>query len=180
MYIQVQAGKEQVATYEILLDALQEAVLHMNLPKPIVLDRFLIRNSAFPSHVIPEALEGVTLKLKLIFNEYEKEKYAPNLEYCTGTNLTKHMNEINWGKYFDFEGGEEPLERNKIKIYPKRTSDNECSITVRKNMNNIPPIIYIAYGAKISLKIKEDLEKEDVELPFIMDPLVKVSSNQGG
>ncbi len=182
MIIQVQAGNEQIATYEFLFTSLQEAVLNMNLEDPIKLDRFLIRNSAFPTHVIPEARGGDTLKLKLIFEDYEKEKYAPILKYCTGTNLTKSTNKINWNNYFDFEGVPEPLENDEIKVYPKKVGElkYESCITVRQDMNNSPSIIYIAYGAVISLKMEKNEAGEKQEFYFRMDPLVKVSSNQGG
>lgn len=182
MIIQVQAGNEQIATYEFLFTSLQEAIINMKLNDPIQLDQFLIRNTAFPTHVIPEARGGDTLKLKLIFDDYEKEEYAPELKYCVGTNLTKSTNIINWVNYFDFEDIPEPLENNEIKIFPKKVGElkYECFVTVRQNMDNSPPVIYIAYGAIISLKMKANEEGEEKEFYLKMDPLVKVSSNQGG
>ena len=179
MYIQVQAGDEQVATYEILFMPLKEAVLNMNLAKPISLDRFLIRNSAFPTHVIPHATDGDILKLKLIFNEYEKDTYEPKLEYCSGVNFTKMLNEINWGSYFDLEGVTEPPS-DEIRIFPKSESENECSVKIQPNLDPNLPLIYISYGAEISLKMVEKVGEGAKKILFRIDPLVKVSSNQGG
>lgn len=178
MFIQVQAGDEQVATYDFLLSALEEAVMEMKLAKPIALDRFLIRNSAFPTHVIPEVSDGDTLKLKFSFNEDETSKYNPKLIKCTGINMTKSIEDVEWNKYFSMIGGPEPLPGDSLTVYPNE--NNECAVKVNSSLDPSLPTIYIAYGASLSLKMKESRGEEGKSITFRMDPLVKVSSNQGG
>jgi hypothetical protein len=180
MKILVQAGIEQIATYELLLTHLEEAVLRTNISThtPIALDRFLIRNSAFPTHVIPTVPPGNVLKLFLYFDPNdpndtkEKEKYDPKLLYCTGKNLTKSTIQTYWNDYFITK------ETNRLdtdlRIYPN--DENKCSIEVKPAIEHLQEL-YISYSATISLKMNtgEGVKKLD----FIMDPLVKVSSNQG-
>ncbi|WP_026752996.1 hypothetical protein [Sediminibacter sp. Hel_I_10] len=171
---------------EVLGIYLDKAVKHMDLGEgtlsyPIALDKFVVNTA----DAIPEIIIGtdkyITLTLECSNNE--EKNYEPILHYCKGSDLTKASEQlINWSDIFKLANkGSEPDDKITISpdgfLYLKSDETNKnCTIELKSEAPWFER--YIGYSAilSLSMEIAEDGRKK--RLYFILDPLMKVSSNQ--
>lgn len=182
------ASEKSILELEVLISYLKNAVKFMDLEQgslayPIALDKFVINNK----DAIPEVSIGIDkyISLNLEFNSAEEEAYKPMLHYCKGTDLTKASTlPINWFDIFKFDDSGSGIEA-KISIAPDQViyvkSDDtytNCTIDLKAEAPYFTR--YISYSVILSLEIEIGGDEGKERLYFIFDPLMKVSSNQGG
>ena len=177
---------KSILKLEFLLPYLKTAVKYMNLERgslnyPIALDSFVLNTS----DAIPELRIGVDhqINLELNYDASEDEEYKPMLHFCKGRDLTKSsIMSIIWSDIFnvnDLGSDREP----KISLPPdgclylKSDDYKTCTIDLKTESPTLER--FISYSAILSLNMEIDDEQKE-RLYFILDPLLKVSSNQGG
>ncbi|MDO6472784.1 hypothetical protein [Maribacter sp. 1_MG-2023] len=186
--MKIKIGTEKSSLYlNVLGSYLEKAVKYMDLGEgtlsyPIALDKFVVNTN----DAIPEVIIGVDKNIDMIleYSKDEKKDYSPRLHYCKGSDLTKDSeSSIGWGEIFELNDRSSRPDAQ-ITISPDGflyiKSDNtyeKCTIELKSEA----PIFerYISYGAVLSLEMEITKEGKKKRLYFILDPLMKVSSNQG-
>ncbi|ALM08816.1 hypothetical protein SB49_14190 [Sediminicola sp. YIK13] len=186
--MKIKIGTDKSSLYlDILLAYLVRAIKHMDLGEgtllyPIPLDKFVVNNA----DDIPEITIGIDkhIEMTLESSKNEEKHYSPKLHYCKGSDLTKASEQsINWSNIFHISDmGSGPDAKITISpdgfLYVKSDDTNKnCTIDLR---SEAPPLErYIGYSAVLSLNMETTKDGHKKRLYFILDPLMKVSSNQG-
>lgn len=186
MKIKIATGEKSLYL-NVLGSYLEKAVKHMDLGEgtlsyPISLDKFVVNTT----DAIPEIIIGTDKIVELSVERTNKEEinYTPKLHYCKGSDLTKASeHSINWSEIFKL-GDNRSGSDAKITISPDGflyvSSDDtykKCSIELQSEAPTMER--YISYSVVLSLDMEITKDGSKKRLYFILDPFMKVSSNQG-